>query len=244
MLVIRAAWWLDDSYSPAEAVYGAQPVLPGQFLSQPEPPSPSFLQDLQDVLAGRQPRATAHHCLPAPPELPDQLLRATHVLVRRNAVQRPLSPLYDGPYLVLERSLHTFKLQMGDRMDTVSTSRLKTCMAPPPPRRMSPSPCHLAVAAHLSCVLRGLVAHAPSGGKSASASNQRLLFCCRHHPVPPATGGRPTATCRHSFIIVILFVLCVCCPALIFFFFVFSFDCYALKSWGRCSICAGSALCV
>jgi len=38
--------------------------------------------------------------------------------------------LYDGPYLVLERSLHFFKIQLGTRTDTVSTHRLKACHAP------------------------------------------------------------------------------------------------------------------
>ena len=144
MLGIRAAWRLDGSYSPAEAVYGAQPVLPGQYLAQPEPPAAPFLSDLQDVLSSRQPRATSHHSQPGPPQLPDDLLRSRFVLVRRDAVQPPLQPLYDGPYLVLERSLRFFKLQIGDKTDVVSTSRLKACQAPPdtpaavPPRRGRP----------------------------------------------------------------------------------------------------------
>ena len=45
-------------------------------------------------------------------------------------MQPPLSPLYDGPYLVLERSIHYFKIQLGTRTDTVSTHRLKACHAP------------------------------------------------------------------------------------------------------------------
>jgi hypothetical protein len=53
--------------------------------------------------------------------------------------------MYDGPYLVLERSLHFFKIQVGSRQDTVSTLRLKPCRLPPdaqlatPPRRGRPS---------------------------------------------------------------------------------------------------------
>ena len=61
----------------------------------------------------------------------------------------PLSPLYDSPYAVLQRSLPHFRLQLGDREDNVSTSRLKPCTggaavpmaAPPaaaPPRRSRP----------------------------------------------------------------------------------------------------------
>jgi hypothetical protein len=55
----------------------------------------------------------------------------------------PLAPLYDGPYRVLTRSREFFRIQMGDRTDMVSTSRLKPCMDPAiasaaPPRQGSP----------------------------------------------------------------------------------------------------------
>jgi hypothetical protein len=66
------------------------------------------------------------------------------VLVRQDSVQPPLSPLYTGPFLVLERSLHFFKLQVGSRTDTVSCHRLKACHTPDntavavPPRRGRP----------------------------------------------------------------------------------------------------------
>jgi len=56
----------------------------------------------------------------------------------------PLTAAYDGPFLVLEQSLRFFKLQVGDRVDTVSTLRLKACTSPPdvpvaqPPRRGRP----------------------------------------------------------------------------------------------------------
>jgi hypothetical protein len=54
MLGIRSAWREGTLFSPAEAVYGAQPVLPGQFLAAEEdPPPPSFFTDLQGILSGR-----------------------------------------------------------------------------------------------------------------------------------------------------------------------------------------------
>jgi hypothetical protein len=144
MLGIRSAWREDSQFSPSEAVFGSQLILPGQFLSTPEPPSPTFLQDFQGVLAGRAPLPTAHHSTPAPSTLPEDLLLSRFVLVRHDAVQPPLSPLYDGPFLVLERSLHFFKLQVGSRIETVSTHRLKPCHTPEdtqaaePPRRGRP----------------------------------------------------------------------------------------------------------
>jgi hypothetical protein len=146
LLGIRSAWREETNFSPADAVYGSQPLLPGQFLDSPENPPPSFIADFQGVLAGRSPVSTTHHSSPEPVGLPEDLLLARYVLVRRDGHQPPLSPAYDGPYLVLERSLRFFKIQIGGRADNVSTLRLKPCHTPPdtqveaadPPRRGRP----------------------------------------------------------------------------------------------------------
>jgi hypothetical protein len=130
LLGFRISRGEDSEFSPSEAVFGSQLVLPGQFLSAPESPSPSFLQDFQGVLAGRTPLQTRHHITPSPTALPEDLLLSRFVLVRRDAVQPPLLPLYDGPFLVLERSLHFFKVQIGTRAETISTHRLKPCHTP------------------------------------------------------------------------------------------------------------------
>jgi hypothetical protein len=74
LLGTRTAWREGTDFSPSEAVFGSQLVLPGQFLSAPESPSPLFLQDFQGVLAGRSPLPTAHHTTPAPTSLPEDLL--------------------------------------------------------------------------------------------------------------------------------------------------------------------------
>jgi hypothetical protein len=62
-----------------------------------------------------------------PEDLPQELWAAERVWVRCGAHMPPLSPLYDGPYKVLQHSLRHFRLQMGDREDKISTSRLKPC---------------------------------------------------------------------------------------------------------------------
>jgi cleavage and polyadenylation specificity factor subunit 1 len=195
LLGIRTAWREDADFTPAESVFGSQLVLPGQFLGSPEPPSPSFIQEFQGVLAGRVPLRTAHHATPAPQELPEELLQARFVLVRHDGVRPPLTPLYAGPYLVLERSLRFFKLQIGERTDTVSTHRLKVCHAPPevqaapPPRRGRPPK---------QLLLPPPVLPATSGG----LRKKRVGFVnkpCILQPPPPvvaAGGGRPRHTVR------------------------------------------------
>jgi hypothetical protein len=55
LLGVRSAWREDSAFSPAEAVFGSQLVLPGQFLSSPEPPLSTFLSDFQGVLAAHSP---------------------------------------------------------------------------------------------------------------------------------------------------------------------------------------------
>ena len=195
---MRTACSEDADFSPAEAVFGSQLILPGQFLSTPEPPSPNFLQEFQGLLAGRSPRQTSHHTTPLPVSLPEDLLLSRFVLVRRDAVQPPLSPLYDGPYLVLERSLHFFKVQIGSRIETVSTHRLKPCHTPEdaqaaePPRRGRPPN-----AAEPPKVVRHTLSGSrqPKNLRRVSFANPVATFVPpppRPPPAPPViTLGRP-----------------------------------------------------
>ncbi len=144
LLGIRTAFREDSEFSPAELMYGSQLVLPGQFINTAELPSPSFLRELQTTMTGRLPPPAWHNVAPAPSALPEELLLAHFVLVRRDGAQPPLSSIYDGPYRVLERSTHFFLLEMGDRTDKVSTLRLKAARTlaetepAKPPRRGRP----------------------------------------------------------------------------------------------------------
>jgi hypothetical protein len=208
LLGIRSAWREGSDFSPSEAVFGSQLVLPGQFLSTPEPPSPSFIPDFQGVLAGRPPLPTSHHNTPAPTSLPEDLLLSRFVLVRHDGVQPPLSPLYDGPFLVVERSLHFFKLKMGTKVETVSTHRLKPCHAPQdaqaaePPRRGRPPNAAKPVSRQPSCLsskvltsaskLRRRVSFADPVVTSVSPPPQRPPPALPPPPAPPDIKlGRP-----------------------------------------------------
>jgi hypothetical protein len=81
-------------------------------------------------MATRPPPPTRHNLAPAPSTLPEELLLARFVLVCRDGIQPMLSPVYDRPYRVLERSTHFFLLQIGERTDKVSTLRLKPARTP------------------------------------------------------------------------------------------------------------------
>jgi hypothetical protein len=90
-------------------------------------------------MTGRPPPPARHNAAPAPSALPEELLLARFVLVRRDGAQPLLSPIYDDPYRVMERSTHFFLLEMGDRTDKVSTLRLKAAQTPADAEPAKPS---------------------------------------------------------------------------------------------------------
>ena len=79
-----------------------------------------------------------------PETIPSSLSSCPMVFIRKDGHIAPLAPLYEGPYKVLSRSLKTFQLQVGKRVETVSVQRLKPAYtaddeAPAlPPRRGRP----------------------------------------------------------------------------------------------------------
>ncbi len=113
MLGIHSTWREGTKFSSAEPVYGAQPILPGQFLAPRSSQCPLW-EDSHAYWTSFHSRPTAAARRPAPSQ----------------TRPGPLAAAYDGPYLVLERSLRYFKLQVGDRTDTFSTFRLKPCRSP------------------------------------------------------------------------------------------------------------------
>ncbi len=130
LLGIRTALPLEGGPSPAEAVMGCQPILPGEFLVTGEPPLEDFLERIRsDALLA--PRAISHKNTLLPTTLPPELATADFVFVRRDSTAPPLTPPHIGPFRVLRRSLHDFQLQIGNRSEVVSTHRLKTCVLPP-----------------------------------------------------------------------------------------------------------------
>ena len=145
LLGLRSAPREDSASSPAEALYGLQLTLPAEFLGVPDhSPPPGFLGDVADALAGVPPRHNLSASQKQSLELPPALMSATMVFIRQDGRLPPLGPPYHGPYAVLGRSLRTFRIQVGDRVEVVSTSRLKPAFTTPavqpavPPRRGRP----------------------------------------------------------------------------------------------------------
>ena len=156
MLGLRSAPRDDTSTSAAELLFGEPLCLPGEFLGAGSPPSGDFLRKLQLCASGLV-SPTASHKTVSPPSVPSALASSKFVFVRRGGVVGPLSPRYDGPFLVLERGPAAFRLRLGLREDWVALERLKPAVCvdtdvssgprprgrparsdvppPPPPRR-------------------------------------------------------------------------------------------------------------
>jgi hypothetical protein len=63
--------------------------------------------------------------------LPPNLLQAELVYIGKGRAIKPLSPLCEGPYRVLERREKYLRVDIGGRAEAVSADRLKPHLGPP-----------------------------------------------------------------------------------------------------------------
>ena len=132
LLAIRTTFKPDMGASPADLVYGEGLAVPGELLSSVPSTEPDLerqrraaLADLRVEVARFQPVPTSSHRHPQL-HLPHELDTCTHVFVRRGGVQSTLSSPYLGPYRVVSRNQHNFKVAIpGRQTETVSISRVK-----------------------------------------------------------------------------------------------------------------------
>ena len=81
---------------------------------------------LRSTMAAMHPAPSSHHRpRPGPPSVPGQLLDVSHIYVRVDAVLRPLTRPYKGPFKVLQRNEKTFTICRAGRSWVVSVDRLK-----------------------------------------------------------------------------------------------------------------------
>ena len=128
LLGLRSSIREDSGVSPADLVYGCPLRLPGDMVS----PSSSadsasvsdFAQHLRSVMSRAAPMPVVRHGA-APARVDPALQSASHVLLRVDAVRRPLVPPYIGPFPVLQRSPKTFLILQNGQEKTVTIDRLK-----------------------------------------------------------------------------------------------------------------------
>ena len=110
----------------AELVYGEPLQIPGELLAaSPTTGYPSELMtQLRRHFEQLRPVPAARHASPAVFVHKD-LADSTHVFIRQDAVRRPLTRPYSGPYNALGRTMKTLRIAMNGRPVTVSTDRVK-----------------------------------------------------------------------------------------------------------------------
>ena len=132
LLGIRTSIREDSGCSASDLLYGAPLRLPGDMVvpGAPGPPASDFASSLLSAMQQSSPMPVIHHGTP-PSRLCRALDSSSHVFLRVDAVKRPLTPPYEGPFPVLHRSEKTFKIIKHGKPLTASIDRLKpvTCVA-------------------------------------------------------------------------------------------------------------------
>ena len=98
-LVMLGLWTApkdDSDFSPAEAVYGANLFLPGEFIEHSKFPPEVFLWKVERAVTGFSGPPGHHVALPQPQPLPRELLTAEFIFIRDDASKPPLSLLYQS----------------------------------------------------------------------------------------------------------------------------------------------------
>ena len=134
LLGLRSAVREDSACCPADLVYGSTVRLPADFLDQspsPRPPSTAsdYVETLRDIIRSSAPMPFLYHKTPSS-QVPVALRTCSHVFVRIDAVRRPLSPPYEGPFRVLLKNDKTFQVERLGKPFTVSVDRLKPSFSP------------------------------------------------------------------------------------------------------------------
>jgi hypothetical protein len=123
LMGLRAAPTEDTGVSAVKIVFGALLVLPGQILDAEELSLADFIAKL--LQSGPRPpsRPLSYGQLVATPAA--ALLSVAFVYVRKGSTVPPLWPLCSDPYKVLASGPKVFRLQVGEREESVSIDRLK-----------------------------------------------------------------------------------------------------------------------
>ena len=151
LLAIRTTLKPDLGACPADLVFGEGLAVPGELIAS-SPPSDDeasrqrerTLEHLRLEVARIQPTKTSAHRRPAI-HLPDELQTATHAFVQRGGVQPSLATPYVGPFRIVERRPHSFKIAIpGGSTEKISIARLRPAVMPsddnqtPPPSPPTP----------------------------------------------------------------------------------------------------------
>lgn len=132
LLGIRVQPKEDINASPAEMVYGAPLVVPGEFISAfpSQPQAAEHLRQLHNKVGKLIPHPMSRHAH-VKTAIPKVLQTAKYVFIKKGGHRNPLQRPYEGPFRVVSTGDKTFKIQIGDSTDQVSIDRLKPAYVDP-----------------------------------------------------------------------------------------------------------------
>ena len=155
LLSLRTTLKPDLGTTPAELLFGEPLSIPGSLLSNAPSSEEQLQQQQRQTLANL--RLEVARLQPVPTSahrrqnvrLPDELQTCTHVFIRKGGVQPCFSAPYSGPYRVLSRQPHFFRVSIPGRgAESVALARIKPAViasdrefqhnsspVTPPPRR-------------------------------------------------------------------------------------------------------------
>jgi hypothetical protein len=118
----------DTGLSRAEAVLGAQIVLPNEFLQNDELSVDTIVKNFSKTLYVSAPSLPRHNSsTDLPSELQAELLSAPLILGPSGRPGSTPSAALRRPYMVLRRGPRSFTIRVRLRDEVVSVSRLKAC---------------------------------------------------------------------------------------------------------------------
>ena len=139
LLGIRTALKEDLKCTAAEMVYGTTLRLPGEFFNTA---GNHATANPADYVARLKANMQQLHAPPVRENNPSGRVfqsqafsSCTHVFVRHDATRKPLQPVYDGPFKIIERQDKYFVLDLNGRTDTVCIDGLKPIPLVPLPSR-------------------------------------------------------------------------------------------------------------
>ena len=108
--------------SPAERVYGQPLTVPGEFFPNSNPQED--LTTLRKQVTNFGPFPPSHQ-QKAQTHIPPAFSTTTHAFIRVNKHRQPLTKPYTGPFKILRRRSHSYKLDINGKPDWIALSRLK-----------------------------------------------------------------------------------------------------------------------
>ena len=148
LLSTRTTLKPDLGASPAEMLFGEPLSVPGSILSNPPSSEDNLQQQQMNTLANLRLEVARLQPIPTSAHrrqnirMPEELQDCTHVFIRKGGVQPTFSSPYSGPYRVLSRQEHFFKISIPGRgAESVALACLKPAVvASDREFRQNPSP--------------------------------------------------------------------------------------------------------